>query len=784
MNCGKAAGWGKLLRGIGVVWFGLALFLARGCGEGPGQKGSPPGAQQNKLQMEQVPGLRDAWVRSQQSLGVEDPAYQFMVDGTDLVARHQAQGYTARLSGDGLRVQVGSAHLHLGAGKVRCGELAADGKPERASERNRASISRGGFREWFGNGPLGLEHGLDFAKAPQGCDRNEPLRVEFAVTGMQARTQGKEVGFFGTYGQRVLRYTDLSITDGEGQRVQGQLVGEEDKLVIEVVWDKAVFPLHIDPLIWVEQQELLASDRATNDVFGISVALSADGNTALIGAYNKSDSLPTATTQNGAAYVFVRSGTSWTQQQKLLASDKATNDWFGYSVALSADGNTALIGANNKSDNGAAYVFVRSGTSWTQQQKLLASDKASGDSFGISVELSADGNTALVGAPGKSDSLPTATTQNGVVYVFVRSGTSWTQQQKLLASDKASGDNFGISVAVSADGNTALAGAHHSHGGIGSGTAYAFVLSPPKSNGAACVQGSECASGYCADGVCCNSACGGGVTADCQACSKTAGAAVDGTCGTASASTVCRSAGGVCDLAENCNGTQPTCPADAKKANTVVCRNATGICDAAETCDGVTNNCPADVLHAPGTVCRISAGACDLEETCNGTSPACPVDARKPTSTVCRSAQSVCDVAESCDGTSVTCPPDLVNTNTATVCRSAGGACDLEETCDGTNPACPVDARKPASTVCRSAQSVCDVAESCDGTSVTCPPDLVGTCDGTTDTGCSCNLASGGSTSGAWISFFFVSFALLAQKRRRTTRPKPNPAQSIESDMR
>jgi hypothetical protein len=209
---------------------------------------------------------------------------------------------------------------------------------------------------------------------------------------------------------------------------------------------------------WTQQQKLLASDLASSDYFGQSVALSSDGNTALIGAYFESTS---PYTRNGAAYVFTRSGSTWTQQQKLLASDGASSDNFGYSVALSGDGNTALIGAyledtSPYTDNGAAYVFTRSGSTWTQQQKLLASDLASGDYFGQSVALSGDGNTALIGAY-RVDTSPY--TDNGAAYVFTRSGSTWTQQQKLLASDGASNDNFGYSVALSGDGNTALIGA-------------------------------------------------------------------------------------------------------------------------------------------------------------------------------------------------------------------------------------------------------------------------------------------------------------------------------------
>ena len=193
------------------------------------------------------------------------------------------------------------------------------------------------------------------------------------------------------------------------------------------------------PLGPTQQQKLVASDAASGDELGYSVSLS--GDTVVAGAMHKSSS-------QGAAYVFVRSGTAWTQQQELLASDGVANDWFGMSASLS--GETAIVGAieNYGSAPGAAYIFVRSGTSWTQQQKLTASDSVANGYFGYSVALS--GNVAVVTAENISFS------KGGAVYVFARSGATWTQQQKLLASDGMAGDSFGASLAIS--GSTAFVG--------------------------------------------------------------------------------------------------------------------------------------------------------------------------------------------------------------------------------------------------------------------------------------------------------------------------------------
>ncbi|HZU87453.1 MAG TPA: hypothetical protein VFF78_08210, partial [Anaerolineaceae bacterium] len=206
---------------------------------------------------------------------------------------------------------------------------------------------------------------------------------------------------------------------------------------------------------WVQQTKLTPASGAANLYFGTSVALSSDGNTALIGAtgYNFSYSF------QGGAYVFTRSGTSWSQQgtYPLMAYDAALNDWMGNTVALSDDGNTALVGASGKASNkGAAYAFRRSGTSWSFQYKMAAWDGAAGDDFGRSVSLSADGNLALIGADNANVN---GHAVQGTAYTYTRSGTTWSNGTKLVSSDGAAGDVFGYSVSLSSDGSTAVIGA-------------------------------------------------------------------------------------------------------------------------------------------------------------------------------------------------------------------------------------------------------------------------------------------------------------------------------------
>ena len=215
---------------------------------------------------------------------------------------------------------------------------------------------------------------------------------------------------------------------------------------------------------WTEQAKLLPSDLSFQDNFGVSVDI--DGDTVVVGSKWQD----TGGSEAGAAYIFVRSGVTWTQQAKIQASDKQASDQFGYSVAI--DGDTVIVGAPYEdtvaSNAGAAYIFTRSGTTWTEQAKIQNDDPILEDRFGVSVAIS--GDTAVVGNY-YDDTAPLS--DNGSACIFTRSGSTWTQQATLLASDKGSWDEFGSSVDI--DGNTVVVGSKwQDTGGANAGSAYIF----------------------------------------------------------------------------------------------------------------------------------------------------------------------------------------------------------------------------------------------------------------------------------------------------------------------
>jgi hypothetical protein len=194
---------------------------------------------------------------------------------------------------------------------------------------------------------------------------------------------------------------------------------------------------------------------------GESVALSSDGNTAIVGGPSDGEA--------GAAWVYTRSGGEWTQQgNKLVGTGAIGNAFQGESVALSSDGNTAIVGGYvDNGGDGAAWIYTRSGGEWTQEGNKLVGTGAIGDAFqGDSVALSSDGNTAIVG--GFADNQG-----KGAAWVYTRSGGVWTQQGNKLVDTGAIGNtNQGDSVALSSDGNTAIVGGGGANGGKGAAWVY------------------------------------------------------------------------------------------------------------------------------------------------------------------------------------------------------------------------------------------------------------------------------------------------------------------------
>ncbi len=232
----------------------------------------------------------------------------------------------------------------------------------------------------------------------------------------------------------------------------------------------AAYILSFDGTTWTQGPSpliLSASDAQADDLFGFSVGIS--GDRAIVGAHDEDAGGSAA----GAAYVYSLQSGTWQQDAKLVADNAGSTDNFGYSVAISGD--TAVIGAfqeDTKASNaGAAYVFTYSDGSWSQTTMLTASDGGFGDGFGRAVDISS--NTIVVGSYSDDDSV----SNSGAAYVYTLSGGTWSQTQKLKASDPGSVDNYGLAVAI--DANVIVVGAKDEHPDniADAGSAYVYELS-------------------------------------------------------------------------------------------------------------------------------------------------------------------------------------------------------------------------------------------------------------------------------------------------------------------
>jgi trimeric autotransporter adhesin len=415
------------------------------------------------------------------AIGAEDPAYPVGQSHGSLVAANSAQHLRLSFGAAGVhviapRMEVGLRLQAAGYGNVRT--LVTPARP--TVQANRVSYSHGALQEWYANGPRGLEQGFTIAHAPDHA--TGPLTLVVGVIG-GARASldagGRSATLRASGGTGALGYGGLSAQDAAGDPLGSSMAVEHGKLVLRVDAAGARYPVTVDPAIEERPELPTVTPPEGNESgrFGSSVALSSDGNTALIGA-------PKEDGGAGAAWIFSRADGVWDQkgqQVTMPAGETEAGDCgretpqeeeedgepgetagaelcrFGLSVALSGDGSLAAIGAPHADhNNGGVWLWLRSGSTWTPGPELT-SPVAGETLFGRSVAVSSDGNTVLVGAP----------MFRGRAWVFTRTGSTWTAAgTPLVGGSLSSEGGFGSSVALSADGQTALIGAP-SYGGLG-----------------------------------------------------------------------------------------------------------------------------------------------------------------------------------------------------------------------------------------------------------------------------------------------------------------------------
>ncbi len=406
------------------------------------------------------------------ALGAAQPAFHVHATGRGgLGATNAAQGISARFAPEGLTVSKADLNLHLSLRSVGFGDgkhAAAATAVDPTAYSNRATYARGSLSEWYANGPAGLEQGFTLLRAPAAARAGSaaaPLTLDLALAA-NARPRLAASGQSLTLerGDAQLRYGNLLTTDASGRALHTWLELRGGRLLIRVDAAGARYPLRIDPLVQAGGK-LTGADELGEGLLGTSVALSADGSTLLVGGPHDENA------NHGAAFVFVKEGSSWVSQSPKLtgaeppsgsgeeeqcaeeSSEEAGECAFGNSVALSADGNTALIGEPSATAMpGSAWIFTRSGTTWTRSAALTGEGGSGEGRFGKSVALSADGQTALIGDP-------SASSQHGKAWVFTHGGSGWTRAAAPADAEPTHLAHFGRGVGLSSDGQTALIGA-------------------------------------------------------------------------------------------------------------------------------------------------------------------------------------------------------------------------------------------------------------------------------------------------------------------------------------
>ncbi len=370
---------------------------------------------------------------AKQSFQADNPAQQ-------LDAQFTRDGVQLRPANDRQNWSLGMKLRGVGYGErlsnVTPGEVSAQGNRVEIRHQSQIPNLKSQITEWYVNKPEGLEQGFTLDAAPGERRAGEQLRLALALDGdlrAQVVDDGQAIEL--RRGEAtVLSYDHLVVRDARGQQLPAAMRVAKGEVWLEVDDAEAQYPVTIDPtFVHFPINKITAPTRTVYGQFGQAVAMR--GDTVVIGE-------PRSSENRGAAYIFVRSGLSYNFKLRLTASDAAVNDFFGYSVAISGD--TVVVGADgNNNARGAAYVFVGAGANWSQQAKLVSNDREEHSRFGRAVAI--DSHSVVVGAPYKDDS---SKLDAGSGYVFVRSGTTWSQQAKLLFATNP-GDLFGSSVAIS-----------------------------------------------------------------------------------------------------------------------------------------------------------------------------------------------------------------------------------------------------------------------------------------------------------------------------------------------
>ncbi|HEB70791.1 MAG TPA: hypothetical protein ENI88_14420 [Desulfobulbus sp.] len=381
------------------------------------------------------------------AIGMGQPDFHIRPQKGGSLLNNTAQHFTASIfDNGGLKIRTRDHHIEMRLTELGNQNQPLQSQPAHAKgSANELTYDHGLFSQWFINGPMGLQQGFTLNQRPA---RDDPDRLVLALElesdlKPYRTADGRGIDFATEDGKVVFRYSGLMVTDAGGRQLGAYMETAPRQIRLVINDTDARYPVVVDPVF--QQAKLTASDGAAGDLFGRSVAV--DGQTIVVGAPSGG--------AHGTAYVFQKTGINWTsmtQTAQLTASDGSSGDYFGSSVAI--EKNTIIVGADSAVSSGstrpgAAYVFIKPVTGWTdmtQTAKLRPQSGEDEDRFGGAVAVA--GDTVVVGADGTNTG---GTVNQGTAYVFVRPGAGWTnmtQTAQLTADDGAAHDAFGYSVHI------------------------------------------------------------------------------------------------------------------------------------------------------------------------------------------------------------------------------------------------------------------------------------------------------------------------------------------------
>jgi hypothetical protein len=708
---------------------------------------------------ERDPALRAALVNSRQMAA--DASYRVGVDAAVPVATNAAHGFALRYeasrvavahaeTADGEAWQTGLSLTGVGRGAAR--ELPSVARV--TVEGNRVEYRRSGLLESYVNGPLGVEQSFEVARAPEG---EGTVTLAISVDGETEpvlAADGKSVDLEKRGGRPLAEISELFVHDAEGRTLASSFAVEGGKIELRYEDAGAHYPVVIDPLIATLRTTVRAAVPIDDGYFGDAVALV--GNTAVIGGLGQGGT-NTSPTRVGEANVYTRtSGTApWTLQTSLAPASLPSQAQFGTSVALSPDGNTVAVGAPSESGGGVVYVFVRSGSTWVQQTRIQGVPTVSmGANFGSAVVLG--NNLLVVGASQES----TSTAQYaGGLYVFVRSGTTWSAPQVHLRGSTAN-SNIGIVGSIALYAGTLVYGDQMASAGgfAAAGKVYVYAETHPNSwvrqvilqapvpkegaffgrsvalLGTTLAVGSTAYSGTVSGGGSVDVFTGSGNQWRPEAFLIPSGAHANSRYGMVALAT------DTLLVAANGGNTQPAPAYLFKRSGTTWTEESQiaepapnaffGCSEALTTTDAIigacedTNNRGAAYLYNLSTVAlSVNGTACTAASTCASgfcTDGVC-------CNTACDAGVTDCMACSTTQGgtTNGTCTALTATAAAAITCRASAGVCDVAEKCSPSSSVCPANGFLGNTTTCRAASGVCDAAETCTGTTASCPGDAM-----------------------------------------------------------